>query len=44
MVRQYAPHLVSLAGDLGGFDMLGLTLGEMIAEEGARRERKRQAH
>lgn len=37
MVRQYATHLVSLASDLGGFDVMGLTLGEMIEEEGRRR-------
>lgn len=37
MVRQYAPHLTSLAADLGGFDVLGLTLGEMLAEEAKRR-------
>jgi len=33
MVAQYGAHLVSLADDLGGFDCLGLTLGEMISEQ-----------
>lgn len=33
MVKQYGTHLVSLAADLGGYDVLGLTLGEMIAEQ-----------
>ena len=32
MCMQYAPHLVSLAADLGGYPELGLTLGEMIVE------------
>jgi hypothetical protein len=32
MCKQYGAHLVSLAGDLGGFECLGLTLREMIAE------------
>ena len=34
MVRQYGSHLVSLAADLGGFDVMGLTLKEMLKEEG----------
>lgn len=33
MVKQYAPHLVSLASDLGGWECLGLTLREMVSEE-----------
>jgi hypothetical protein len=33
MVRQYGPHLVSLAEDLGGWDCVGLTLREMLEEE-----------
>lgn len=32
MVKQYGPHLVSLAADLGGWKELGLTLGEMVKE------------
>lgn len=37
MAGQYGPHLVSLAADLGGWDVLGLTLREMVEEE---RQRK----
>lgn len=37
MCRQYGPHLTSLALDLGGWDVLGLTLREMLDEQ----ERKR---
>lgn len=33
MCQQYGPHLVSLAQDLGGWDCLGLTLGEMVREQ-----------
>lgn len=33
MVRQYGPHLVGLAEDLGGWDVLGLTLREMHNED-----------
>jgi hypothetical protein len=43
MALQYGPHLVSLAADLGGWDVLGLTLGEMYREEKARAERARRA-
>lgn len=32
MVQQYGAHLTSLAADLGGWDVLGLTLREMLAE------------
>lgn len=32
MASQYGPHLVSLAADLGGWDVLGLTLREMVEE------------
>jgi hypothetical protein len=32
MAGQYGPHLVSLAADLGGWDVLGLTLKEMVEE------------
>ena len=39
MALQYGPHLVSLAEDLGGWDMLGRTLGEMVREEKARAQR-----
>lgn len=42
MSLQYGPHLVSLAEDLGGWDMLGRTLGEMVREEKARAERLRR--
>lgn len=35
MALQYGAHLVSLASDLGGWDVLGLTLGEMVGEEQA---------
>jgi hypothetical protein len=33
MTKQYGPHLTSLAVDLGGWDVLGLTLGEMVKED-----------
>jgi hypothetical protein len=33
MCRQYGKHLVSLAADLGGWEVLGLTLREMIGEQ-----------
>lgn len=33
MVRQYGCHLMGLADDLGGWDVLGLTLREMCEEE-----------
>jgi hypothetical protein len=39
MTAQYGVHLVSLAQDLGGWDVLGLTLGEMVTEERERRAR-----
>jgi len=32
MAAQYGPHLVSLAADLGGWEVLGLTLREMVSE------------
>lgn len=32
MAKQYGPHLVSLAADLGGWKELGLTLREMVME------------
>jgi hypothetical protein len=41
MARQYGPHLVSLAEDLGGWEVLGLTLGEMVREEKALSDRLR---
>lgn len=37
MCKQYGAHLVDLAGDLGGWDCLGLTLGEMIAAQAKKR-------
>jgi hypothetical protein len=37
MCKQYGLHLVSLAQDLGGWDCLGLTLGEMISEAGRKK-------
>jgi hypothetical protein len=39
MALQYGPHMLSLAKDLGGWDMLGLTLGEMYREEKEKAER-----
>jgi hypothetical protein len=33
MCRQYGSHMASLAADLGGWDMLGLTLREMLNED-----------
>lgn len=36
MAGQYGAHLVSLAADLGGWDVLGLTLREMVEEEAKR--------
>lgn len=36
MVRQYGNHMVSLAADLGGWEVLGLTLREMLDEERGR--------
>lgn len=39
MVKQYGPHLTSLADDLGGWDCLGLTLREMLSEEHQRKRR-----
>lgn len=41
MCRQYGPHLISLKDDLGGWDVVGLTLGEMVKEERALRDRLR---
>jgi len=38
MCKQYGAHLMSLASDLGGWDCLGLTLGEIIKNQ---RERGR---
>ena len=32
MCKQYGPHLVDLANDLGGWECVGLTLNEMIRE------------
>lgn len=42
MALQYGPHLLSLADDLGGWDMLGRTLAEMVSEEQARAQRARR--
>lgn len=39
MCKQYGPHLTSLASDLGGWDVLGLTLMEMISEQDRKRRR-----
>ena len=33
MCKQYGAHLVSLCNDLGGWDCVGLTLAEIIAEQ-----------
>lgn len=41
MAGQYGPALVSLAADLGGWDVLGLTLREMVTEEAERKRRNR---
>ena len=37
MCKQYGPHLVSLMHDLGNWDCVGLTLGEMVKEQQQRR-------
>lgn len=37
MVKQYGPHLVSLADDLGSWECVGLTLREMLSENSKRR-------
>lgn len=37
MCRQYGPHLVSLAEDLGGWKEVGLTLAEMLHEQRTRK-------
>lgn len=42
MCRQYGAHLVSLQEDLGGWDVLGLTLREQIEEERRAQERERR--
>jgi hypothetical protein len=42
MCRQYGAHLVSLQEDLGGWEALGLTLREQIAEERRAQERERK--
>lgn len=36
MVKQYGSHLVGLAADLGGWEVLGLTLKEMVKAENRR--------
>lgn len=36
MCKQYGTHLVDLAADLGGWEVLGLTLREMVKEGAAR--------
>ena len=33
MCRQYGPRLVTMAGDLGGWEVLGLTLREVVIEQ-----------
>jgi hypothetical protein len=33
MCQQYGAHLLDLANDLGGWDCVGLTLGEMIKQQ-----------
>jgi hypothetical protein len=33
MCKQYGAHMLSLAGDLGGWDMVGRTLGQMFHEQ-----------
>ena len=39
MCKQYGSRLLNLADELGGWDVLGLTLGEMVKEEQQRRKR-----
>ena len=39
MCKQYGSRLLNLADELGGWDVLGLTLGEMVKEESQRRKR-----
>jgi hypothetical protein len=41
MCKQYGPHLVSLANDLGGWAELGLTLGEMVREASHAKQARR---
>jgi len=38
MCRQYGPHLVDLANDLGGWECVGLTLRDTIASQMKRRQ------
>ena len=38
MCKQYGAHLVSLADDLGGWECVGLTLAEMMAEQRSKRQ------
>lgn len=33
MCKQYGPHMLSLANDLGGWEVLGLTLREMLQDQ-----------
>lgn len=37
MCKQYGSHLISLADDLGGWEVLGLTLNEMLQEQKRRK-------
>ena len=41
MAKQYGPHLLSLLQDVGSWEALGLTLGEMVKEA---QEARRAAH
>lgn len=43
MCNQYGAHLISLSADLGGWDVLGKTLEEMVREERELAERVRRA-
>jgi hypothetical protein len=42
MCEQYGPHLTSLSADLGGWDVLGLTLREMVDEARRRQQTERR--
>ena len=33
MCKQYGPPMAAMASELGGWDVLGLTLREMVSEE-----------
>lgn len=41
MLRQYGPHLAAEARDLGGWDVLGLTLRQMLDDQQAEKQAQR---